>query len=209
MYPVAYEADFVAKRSRLSTFFRLLLTIPWWFVAIFWGIGLYVCVVLAWFAIVVTGRYPAGLYAFVARALRFTARVQGFAYLMTDLFPPFDGGEHPDYPVRLIILPPLPRYSRWRTLLRVFLLIPVVIVLYLMGLLMYAISLLSWITIVVLGRQPLGLHDVLKVVLAYQARATAYYSLVTETYPPLSVEDGAPPPATDAPAVTYQPPRAG
>lgn len=195
MYPVAYEADFVERRSRLTTFFRLILAIPWLFVAIFWELVALVCVVIAWFAIVVTGRYPQGLYDVVTQALRFVTRVNGFLYLMTDEFPSFGGGEEPQYPVRLAIAPPLERYNRWKTLFRIVLMIPVVIVLYLVQLVSRAISILAWLVIVVMGRLPRGIFDVMRFALAYEARASAYGLLVTETFPPFSPDAVAPTPA--------------
>lgn len=47
MYPVAFEADFVEQRSRLTNFFRGLLTIPWLIVSLFWGLAAFVCSAIA------------------------------------------------------------------------------------------------------------------------------------------------------------------
>lgn len=206
MYPVAYEADYVERHSRLSTFFRLLLAIPWFIVSILWGLVAFVCVVVAWFAIVVTGRYPEPLYNGVSMALRFYTRANGFALLMTDAFPPFGGEENPEYPVRLPIAPPLERYNRWKTLFRIILVIPVTIIVYLVQLVSRAISMLAWLVIVVTGKLPRGIFDVMRFTLAYEARAAAYELLVTETYPPFSPDDEAP--ATSA-APPSAPPLAG
>lgn len=193
MYPVAYEADYVEQRSRLSTFFRLILVIPWAIVSIFWGIAALVCVVIAWFAIVVTGRYPQGLYDLVASALRYFTRMNGFAFLVTDAFPPFGGEDEPAYPVRLRIAPPLEQYNRWKTLFRIVLVIPIAIVLYFVQLVSRAISVLAWLVIVITGRLPRGIYDVMLFTLAYEARASAYQMLLTETYPPFSPDDGTAP----------------
>ncbi len=192
MYPVAYEADYVERRSRLSTFFRLILAIPWLVVSILWGLVAFVCVVVAWFAIVITGRYPEPLYNGVSMALRFYTRANGFALLMTDAFPPFGGEQNPEYPVRLVIAPPLERYNRWKTLLRFILVIPIAIIVYLVQLVSRAISVLAWLVIVVTGKLPRGIYDVMRFTLAYEARASAYELLVTETYPPFSPDDEAP-----------------
>jgi hypothetical protein len=201
MYPVAYEVDYVEQRSRLTTFFRLILVIPWAIVAIFWGLAALVAIVIAWFAIVFTGRYPQGLYDLAAKALRYFTRVNGFALLMTDAWPAFGGDEEPQYPVRAVIAPPLAEYSRWKTLLRIFLLIPIFIVLYFVQLVSRAISILAWLVIVVTGRLPRGIFDVMRFTLAYETRATAYHWLMTETYPPFSPDDEAPvaPPAPATP----------
>jgi hypothetical protein len=200
MYPVAYEADYVEGRSRLTTFFRLILAIPWFIVATFWGLAAYVCAVIAWFAIVLTGRYPEGLYNVVAGALRYLTRVNGYLLLMTDEFPSFGGGEDPEYPVRLAITPPLEHYSRMRTAFRFILVIPILIVLYLVQLVSRAITMLAWIVIVVTGKMPRGIWDVMRFTLAYEARATAYELLLTETYPPFSPDEGAAPATTAPPA---------
>lgn len=198
MYPVAYQADHVEPQSRLITFFRGLLVIPWLFVGIFWGLGALVCTIGAWFAIVFTGRYPQGLYDFNAKAHRYTTRVNGFYYLLTDVWPPFDGDEHPEYPVRLVIGPPLPEYSRWKAALRIVLVIPVAIVVYLLGILVSVVLILSWFVILFTGKHPSGLFDVLKLGLAYTARAGVYYGLITESWPPFSPDDGDQAPPTQS-----------
>ena len=54
-----------------------------------------IAAVIAWFAIVFTGRYPEGLYNFNAGFLRMATRVNGFYYLLTDEYPPFNGDEDP------------------------------------------------------------------------------------------------------------------
>jgi hypothetical protein len=60
--------------------------------------------------------------------------------------------------------------------------------------------------IVITGRHPRGLFDVMKFALVYEARAGAYHLLVTETYPPFSaVDEGEPAMASPPPA----PPLAG
>jgi hypothetical protein len=204
MYPVTYEADYVERRSRLTTFFRLILAIPWFVVSIFWGLVALVCAVIAW--IVFTARYPEGLYRRASMALRYGTRMNAFALLMTDAFPPFGGDESPEYPIRLRIAPPLERYNRWKTLFRIVLLIPIVIVLYLVQIVSRAISMLAWLVIVVTGRLPRGIYDVMRFTLAYEARASAYQLLVTETYPPFSPDDGKPATSAAPPAA---PPLAG
>lgn len=190
MYRVGYEADYVEERNRLTTFFRLILAIPWLIVSIFWGLVAFVCVIVAWFAIVFTGRYPEGMYDLVTQALRYITRVSGYLLLMTDEWPSFDGAAHSEYPVRLPVEPPLPEYDRLKTGFRVILFIPIAIVLYFVQIVARAISILSWLVIVVTGRHPRSLFDITRWALAYEARATAYELLLTETYPPFSADDG-------------------
>jgi hypothetical protein len=66
------------------------LAIPHYIVLIFLWLAALVCVVLAWFAILFTGRYPRGLFDFVEGVFRWTTRVVGYAFiLVTDEYPPF------------------------------------------------------------------------------------------------------------------------
>ena len=49
-----------------------------------------IAVIAAWFAILFTGTYPRGLFGFVVGVLRWTNRVNGYAFtLVTDQYPPF------------------------------------------------------------------------------------------------------------------------
>lgn len=203
MYPVTYESDYAEQRSRLTVFFRLILVIPWLIVGIFWGLAALVCSVIAWFAIVITGRYPEGLYSVCSQALRFMTRVNSWLLLMTDAWPSFGGADEPDYPVRLRIAPPLEQYSRAKTFFRFILLIPIAIILYFVQLVARAIGILAWLVIVVMGKEPRGIFDVIRFTQAYEARATAYHLLLTETYPPFSPDDGLEAsPSPTAPPVT-------
>jgi hypothetical protein len=66
------------------------LAIPHFFVLFFLGIAAAVCVVISWFAILFTGRYPKELAAFVAGVMRWGVRVCAYAFLLvTDVYPPF------------------------------------------------------------------------------------------------------------------------
>ena len=69
---------------------KWLLAIPHYIVLVFLWIGAIVAVVIAWFAILFTGRYPRGLFDFVAGVIRWQNRVVGYALiLVTDEYPPF------------------------------------------------------------------------------------------------------------------------
>ena len=111
-YPIGYQADFALERSRLTVFFRYFLAIPHLILAMLYGIALMVTTFIAWFAILFTARFPAGLYSFGAGGQRYLGRVNAYVRLITDAYPPFDGGEHPEYPVRITIAPALESYSR-------------------------------------------------------------------------------------------------
>jgi hypothetical protein len=69
---------------------KWLLAIPHLIVLIFLWIAALVVVVVAWFAILFTGRYPRGMFDFVEGVLRWGQRVIAYAFLLvTDKYPPF------------------------------------------------------------------------------------------------------------------------
>ena len=187
-YPVSFEADYVERRNRLTTFFRLILVIPVAIVLYVFGIVAFFAVVIAWFAIVITGRYPAGLYDFVAGFTRFLARVTAYGALLCDPYPPFSGSDEPPYPVRMHFDGPLEHYSRLKTGFRIILAIPVAILRYVMGLLLEIGAVAAWVIIIITGKLPRGLFDLMVLAQSYTARSDAYLYLLTETYPPFQDE---------------------
>jgi hypothetical protein len=69
---------------------KWLLALPHYVVLSFLWIGVFVAVIVAWFAILFTRRYPRGLFDFVRGVFRWTNRVAGYAFvLVTDEYPPF------------------------------------------------------------------------------------------------------------------------
>ncbi len=193
MYPVSYEADNPGEgRNRLTTFFRSILVIPWMIVASLYGIAASIAVVIAWFALVFTGRYPDGLYNFVAGYVRMISRVNAFYYLLIDEWPPFNGDEIPGYPVRIGIPAPKPEYSRLKAAFRLIVGIPVMLLSYVQSLIALVIAIIAWFAILFTGAISAGLFDPLRSALAYTTRATAYFALLTEDWPPFSLEESAP-----------------
>jgi hypothetical protein len=184
-----FEAEYVEQRSRLTTFFRLILAIPPFIVAAVWGFLALFAVIGAWFALVVTGRYPAPLYEFVGGLMKFTTAVHGYAALLTDEYPPFSS-DTDNYPVHLILPPPKAQYSRLHAAFRFITAIPVYIIIYAMNIVWEIGSLLAWFAIVILGRQPKGLQDMIVLGLSYQQRGYAYMLLLTEKWPSFLDQEG-------------------
>ena len=81
-----------------------------------------------------------------------------------------------------------PRYSRLKTFFRAILSIPIWILRYVVNLLFEIGAVAAWFVIVILGRLPRGLFDVMVLANSYTARSDAYLFLLTETYPPFQDE---------------------
>ena len=89
-YPAALTFDEPDKaHDRLTVGLRLLLAIPHFIALFFIVCTWWVTTIVAWFLILITGRYPQGLYAFGAGALRWLIRVEAYMLLMIDEYPPF------------------------------------------------------------------------------------------------------------------------
>ena len=76
--------------NRWMPLVKWLLAIPHYIILFFLAIAAFVVIIIAWFAILFTGRYPQGLFDFVVGVMRWGNRVQGYAFvLITDRYPPF------------------------------------------------------------------------------------------------------------------------
>jgi hypothetical protein len=85
--------DVPRELNRWLPLVKWLLAIPHYFVLFFLGIGAFFAVVIAWFAILFTGRYPRGVFDYVEGVFRWSNRVSAYAFLLvTDEYPPFTLG---------------------------------------------------------------------------------------------------------------------
>jgi len=90
---VHIEIPYPDAKNELNRWLPLVkwfLAIPHYIVLFFLGIAAIVSIVIAWFAILFTGRYPKGLFDFVVGVFRWCLRVAAYAFLLTtDRYPPF------------------------------------------------------------------------------------------------------------------------
>jgi Domain of unknown function (DUF4389) len=90
VYPASIEVtDPPAPRPRLTVAFRILLAIPHMIALAFVLLAWYAVTVVAWFSILFTGAYPAGLYEFAVGALRWRLRLDAYLLFLVDEYPPF------------------------------------------------------------------------------------------------------------------------
>ena len=89
-YPLVLEVEYREDLSRWQIFLKWLFAIPHLIILFVLFIGVFFAVIVAFFAILFTGRYPRGLFDFVVGAMRWMVRVQAYSHwLMTDRYPPF------------------------------------------------------------------------------------------------------------------------
>lgn len=88
-YPVQYEVDYPDELNRWLPLIKWLLVIPHVIVLMFVYIAALVVWIIAWFAILITGKFPRGMFDFVVGVTRWTYRVNAYTYLQRDEYPPF------------------------------------------------------------------------------------------------------------------------
>ena len=82
--------DAETELGRYLPLVKWFLAIPHYIVLALLGVAAVFCVIVAWFAILLTGRYPRGLFEFVTGVFRWWLRVAAYAFLLiTDRYPPF------------------------------------------------------------------------------------------------------------------------
>ncbi len=205
--PVQLTGHQDPRLSRWLWLVKWVLAIPHLIVLALLWLVFVVLTVVAFFAILLTGRYPRGLFDLNVGILRWTWRVQFYATnaIGTDRYPPFTL-EHADYPAELDIAYP-ERLSRGLVLVKSWLLaIPHLLVLgilagtwrfgdgdgnrFTVGGLIGALTLAAGLFLLFVGRYPAALFDFLVGLNRWVYRVIAYVALMTDTYPPFRLDQG-------------------
>lgn len=140
--------------------------------------------IIAWFAILFTGRMPAGLWNFNASYLRWRVRASAYVALLRDEYPPFGEGFYPAE----VAIPDAPTVrDRVSVAFRVVLAIPHLILVWLLGAAWLVTSICAWCVIVANGTYPKGLYDFSVGVLRWSTNLEAYLLLLHDEYPPFSL----------------------
>jgi hypothetical protein len=179
---MAISIEFPERHSRLTTLFRFILAIPLAIFGYVYEILALICVLLTWFAMVITGRYPSGFYNFVSGYVRFYGRFASYLLLAVDTYPPFSGGEAPDYPVHVTIPERQAKYSRLKAFFRFFYILPALILVAVLGMLLYVVEILAWVIVLISGRLPGFIASYIQFTLGWAIKFIGLYFLLIENY---------------------------
>jgi ABC-type multidrug transport system fused ATPase/permease subunit len=182
-YPLQLEIDRQEEYTRLLPLVKWLLAIPHYIVLTLLGIAAFVVMVISFFAVLITGRYPRGLFDFVAGVYRWGWRVGAYVSLMVDPYPPFSLQDDPSYPARYLISYP-EHVDRWRPLVHWLLIIPYHLVASILAFLTLVMAVFAFFTILFTKRFPEGIFEIARVGLRWTARSNAYHFWLTTKYPP-------------------------
>ena len=203
-----------APQRRVTVLFRIFLAIPQIIVLYILTIAAEFVAIIGWFGALFTGRLPEFAAEFLSGVLRWQARVNAYALLLTGQYPPF-ALEDVDYPVRVVTS--RGQLNRLAVFFRLILAIPAAIV---VGVLTYGtytiVLFVTWLIVLITGRMPESLHFAISAVLRYSLRYIGYLLLLTAEYPsglfgdqpgPGDLSGTAPYPSAGYPAAGY--PQAG
>jgi len=180
-HPVRVAVTDDLRRSRLLVFFRLLIAIPHivWF--LLWSLVAWIVGLLNWVCALVIGRAPQPFHRFLARYVRYGTHLGAFLFLIGNPFPGFTG-KPGTYPIDLELPEPGPQ-PRLKTLFRIVLALPALLVDGGLNGALCVAGVLGWFVGVFLGRMPEGLRNLGAYALRYGGQTNAYLFLLTERYP--------------------------
>ncbi len=187
-HPIRLVVNDDLRRWRLTVALRWLLAIPHLLVLTAWTYVAIPVVIVNWVIALVRGRPAHGLHAWVTRLVRYQAHVYAYLYFVADPYPSFRGW-YGTYPVDLDVAP-VTAQARWKTALRIVLVLPAYVLGTVLGYVLAVVALLGVFYALATGRYPRGFRDLSAYCIRYQAQTYAYLLLLTDRYPTLASGSG-------------------
>lgn len=206
-YPATFTLDPPDHVANWRPLVHWLLAIP--HLVLLWALGTVseVAAVISWFAIVFTGKLPAGLARFQAMYVRYYLRTMSYVGFLREEYPPFTFADTPGDPgddprVRVDLVPAVESRNRLTVGFRLILVIPQIIILALLVVALVIVGVIAGIAVLITGRWPAGLQAFALGVARWWLRVQAYNLLLTDEYPPFAFGDlgGTAPQAVPSPA---------
>ena len=172
--------------SRFLPLVKWLLAIPHFVAVGFVAIGAAFVTIFAFFAVLLTGRYPRGAWNYMLGLHRWMTRLNAYVLLMSDRYPPFSLGEEPDFPARVELAYP-EQMERWRPLVAWLLIFPYVLVGSVINFIAAVCVVLAFFAILLTKNFPESLFRFVVGATRWNRRALAYGHFVATKYPPFSL----------------------
>ncbi|HJQ48917.1 MAG TPA: DUF4389 domain-containing protein [Gaiellaceae bacterium] len=188
-HPVRVVGDpYDLRRSRLTVFFRILLSLPHLVWLVLWSILVFFAVIAQWFVTLFRGTPAGGLHRFLTKYVRYRLHVYAYLMLVANPFPGFTGAAG-TYPLDLEV-EASQRQNRWKTGFRIILAIPGLLITAALGGALFASAVLTWFYALVKGSAPWGLRNLSAYALRYDSQVEGYLLLLTDSYPHASPLEG-------------------
>jgi 2-(1,2-epoxy-1,2-dihydrophenyl)acetyl-CoA isomerase len=187
-HPIRMVVNDDLQRWRLTVATRWLLALPHLLVLVLWTYLAVLVGIVNWAITLVRGSSPRGVHDWMSRLVRYQAHVYAYLYFVADPYPRFRGWRG-TYPVDLQIAPPAPQ-ARWKTLLRIVLVLPAYVLATVLTYVLYAVAVIGGLYALAMGRYPRGFRDLSAYCLRYQAQTFGYLLLLTDRYPTLASGSG-------------------
>ena len=191
-YPASLRIDTPERIANWRPLVQWLLAIPHFVVLGVLGAVSTVVAIIGWLAVVLTGKLPAGIAGLQAMYLRYSTVVNAYASFLTTQYPPFNFDTSPADPggsqASVSFSPALEGRNRLTVLFRVITLIPAYIFAVVIGIVGTVCLVLGFFAVLFSGRWPAGLRTMVVGARSVNLRVSAYGLLLTDEYPPFSID---------------------